>query len=299
MICLAHAGDPLSIGEIERSTLLSAGRLRRVVDKLEERRLVAWQRSRADRRKVLVRMTKAGRQLTESLSPVMFDVVRRVAEPVGQESTEFMRAKMRKILSSAAVDTVVDLEGMYADHHSDGPLPLAPGVASEPAVRSAQRPLTWGLAGWLRCCQWSGHVDRLWRREFRNLHLTAPRLQVLAALSGAAEGMTVDAVASATGLPQVMVTSTLSALEQTGLVTRPADEAQPGTRQVTLTARGEHKVLEASPVANRLADDLYQGLSDEDIEQVLSLLPKLCSSAWQTGQHYSAARRLASTASAQ
>jgi len=299
LTCLAHAGDTLSMGEIERSTLFSAERLRRAVDKLEERRLITWRRSRADRRKVLVRMTKAGRQLIESLSPAIFDIIRRVVEPLGQESTEFMRAKMRKIISSAAVDAAVDLEGMYADHHSDGPLPLAPGVASEPAVRSVQRPPTWGLAGWLRCCQWSGHVDRIWRRESRSLRLTVPRLQVLAALSGAAEGMTVDAVASATGLPQVLVTSTSSALEQAGLVTGSRDEAQPGTRQVTLTARGEQKVLGALPMANRLANDLYRDLSDEDLERVLSLIPKGCSAARQVSHHYSAALRLASTASAQ
>jgi len=299
LICLAHTDGVLSMGAIERSTCLQAGRLRRVVDKLEERRLITWRRSRADRRKVLVRMTKAGRQLIEGLSPAIFDIISRVVEPLGQESTEFMRAKMRKIISSAAVDAAVDLEGMYADHGRAGSLPLAPDVASEPAVRSAQRPLTWGLAGWLRCCQWSGHVDRLWRREFRNLHLTAPRLQVLAALSGAAEGMTVDAVASATGLPQVMVTSTLSALEQTGLVTGSRDEAPPGARLLKLTKRGEQKALVALPMANRLADDLYQGLSDEDLERVLSLIPKGCSAARQVGHHYGAARGLTSTASAQ
>jgi DNA-binding MarR family transcriptional regulator len=99
-----------------------------------------------------------------------------------------------------------------------------------------------------------------------------------------------------------MVTSTSSALEQAGLLTGSRDEAQPGTRQVTLTARGEQKVLEALPMANSLADDLYQGLSDDDLVHVLSLLPKLCGSAWQVGQHYGAARkpgRLTSTTPAQ
>ena len=50
LICLAHAGDSLSIGEIERTTLFQEERLRRVVDMLEERRLITWRRSRADRR---------------------------------------------------------------------------------------------------------------------------------------------------------------------------------------------------------------------------------------------------------
>jgi DNA-binding MarR family transcriptional regulator len=236
----------------------------------------------------------------------MFELIRSVAEPLGQEATEFMRAKMRKILSSAAVDAVVDPEGMYADRRSDGSSPPAPDVANEPGMPSGsvQRPVTWGLAGWLRCCQWSRHVDRLGRREFRNLRFAAPRLQVLAVLSGAPEAMTADAVASAsaTGLPRAAVTSTLSALEQAGLVIRSVDKAQPHTTGWKLTERGQHKVLDAWPMANRLAEHLYQGLNDEDLARVLSVLPKLCSSAWQTGQHYSAGRkpgRLTSSTSAQ
>ena len=228
LICLAHAGGTLSMGEIERSSFLHTARVRRTVDKLEARRFLAWSRSRVDRRKVLVWMTKAGRQLTESISSPMFDVVLRVAEPVGQEATEFLRAKMRKMVSSAAAETADVLDGIYADYRYDSPLPPAPDAASTPIVRLAQRPPTWGLAGWLRCCQWSSHVDTLWRREFRNQGLTVPQLQVLAVLSGTKEAMTAQAVASpsATGLPHTVVTSTLSALEQAGLVVAFRDEAR-------------------------------------------------------------------------
>jgi len=44
-------------------------------------------------------------------------------------------------------------------------------------------------------------------------------------------------------------------------------------------------------MANRLANDLYRDLSDEDLERVLSLIPKGCSAARQVGQHYGAARK--------
>jgi len=299
LICLAHAGDALSMGEIERSTLLQAGRVRRAVDRLERRRLIAWQRSRTDRRKVLVRTKSPGRQLLQTLSPVMFELIREVVGPMGQESTEFMRAKMRKILSSAAVDAAVDLAAAYEDLHHEGPPTRAPDFADEPALRPAQRPLTWGLAGWLRCCQLSGHVDRIWRREFRNLRLTAPHLQVLAALAGAGEGMTADAIASVTGLPRPVVASTLSALTQAGLVARSGDETQRRAGPAMLTAPGEQMVLDALPMANRLADDLYQGLSDEDLARMLSLLPKLCSSAGQVRDQYRATSQLTSPAPAQ
>jgi DNA-binding MarR family transcriptional regulator len=289
------------MGEIQRSSSLQTARLRRAVDKLEERRFVAWRRSRADRRKVLVRMTKAGRQLTESISPAMFELIRKVAEPAGREATEFMRSKMRKIISSAGADAAAVLDSMYADHRYDGPLPLAPDAASKPAVRSAQRPPSWGLAGWLRCCQWSSQVDRVSRKEFRSLGLAAPRLQVLAALDRAPEAMTVDAVASAsaTVLPRAVVTSTLSALERAGLVTRSGDKAQPRTTGWKLTKGGEQKLLEALPMANRIAEYLYRGLSDEDLARVLSILPKLCSSAWEASERCDAPQSLTSAASSQ
>jgi hypothetical protein len=58
-------------------------------------------------------------------------------------------------------------------------------------------------------------------------------------------------------------------------------------------------VLEALPMANRLVEDLYQGLGDEDLEQVLTLVRKACGAAWQVRQHYTAAQPLTSAASAQ
>jgi DNA-binding MarR family transcriptional regulator len=257
---------------------------------------VAWQRSRADRRKILVRIKKAGLHLVESVGPAMFELVRRVVEALGQDGTEFMRAKMRRILSNAGVD----LEGTPAGRRYDDTADSAPPqyLAGKLETRPVQRPLTWGLAGWLRCCQWSGHADRIWRSKFCNLGLTAPRLQVLTVLASPAEAMTVDALASATGLHQATLTSTLSPLEQAGLVTGSGDKAQPLARLFKLTARGEQKVLEALPIANSLAEELYQGLSDEDVVRVLSLLPKLCGSAWQVRLDYGATRPLTSTTSA-
>jgi DNA-binding MarR family transcriptional regulator len=296
LICLSHTDGALSMGAIERSTCLQAGRLRRAVDKLETRRLLAWHRSRADRRRVLVRIKKPGLQLVESLAPAMFEVVRRVAEALGEDGTEFMRAKMRRIVSSAAVGA----EGSFGDHSRDDIAQSAPPqLASELEMRAAQRPVTWGLAGWLRWCQWSGQVDRIWRMKFGNLGLTQQRLQILAALSGAAKGLTVDAIASATGLPQAAITSTLSELGRAGLVSRRGDRPPPGKRSARLTPKGAYKVFEALPMANSLAEDLYQGLSDEDLEQVLSLVRKACGAAWQVSHDHDAAQPVTSTASAQ
>jgi DNA-binding MarR family transcriptional regulator len=286
---VAHSGDALSIGAIARSTLLPAGRLRRALDKLEARRLIAWSRSGIDRRKVLVQTTKAGRRVLDVLAPTMFDLIGGVVEPLNIESMEFMRAKLRKMISNSA-DAEIGLARKYAGQTYD---------AAPAAMRSAQRPPTWGLAGWLRCCQWSGHVDRLWRREPRHLNLTAPRLQVLVALSAVSEGMSADALgsASATGLPQEVITSTLSALERSGLVVALHDQPHTGTRILRLTERGSQKVIDVLPVANRVAEDLFQGLSDEDLVRVLSLLPRLCTGAWDARERYAGGQRPARTSS--
>jgi len=70
--------------------------------------------------------------------------------------------------------------------------------------------------------------------------------------------MTAEAVASAsaTGLPRTVVTSTLSALERARLVARSSDRSQPEPR-VEADKASEQKVLEALPMANKVAEDLY------------------------------------------
>jgi DNA-binding MarR family transcriptional regulator len=291
LICLAHSDDALSMGAIERSTFLPPGRVRRAVDKLEERRLLTWRRSRADRRTVLVRMKKSGLQLIEGFAPIMFELVARVAMPLGEGGTEFLRAKMRKIMSTAR-----------APGHTHGVdlTRLMPQTAvCETGVHAAQRPVTWGLAAWLRWCQLSSLVDKLWRIEFTSLGITQEQLQVLAALSGDRAGLTVDAVVSDTGLPQSSVISILSPLERAGLVITRGDKSRTGNRLVGQTPKGAYAVLEALPMANYLVEDLYQGLGDEDLEQVLTLVRKACGAAWQVKQHYTAAQPLTSAASAQ
>jgi DNA-binding MarR family transcriptional regulator len=292
LICLAHSDSPVSMGAIERSTLLQPGRLRRAVDRLEAQRLLVWRRSRADRRKILVRLKKPGLQLINDLAPIMFELVDKVAKALGEHGTEFMRAKMRKVVSTAGAP-----EGTRCEHTPK--LALQPQIAGEQTVRATQRPITWGLAGWLRWCQLSSLMDALWRVNFPSLGITQPQLQVLASLSDAGRGLTIDAIVSETGLPQPNVVSNLTALEKAGLVTNLVDESLPGRRLARHTPKGAYVVLESLPLANRLAADLYQGLGDNDLEQLLALVRKACGAAWQVKQHYTAAQPPTSVASAQ
>jgi len=127
----------------------------------------------------------------------------------------------------------------------------------------------------LRAAEWSNHTDRIWRRESHGLGLTVPQLHVLAVLAETGDSVAEDAVAHITGLHQDRARSALRALERAGFIRSRASSATPAE----ITEQGQHKVLESLPMANSHAEELWQGLSDDDVERVLSLLPKYCAAA--------------------
>ena len=101
LIALAHAGAALPVGQIARATLFEADRLRRAVDKLEARGLVTRLHQSEDRRRVFVQMEEASQRLVDSITPTMFELARGIAEAAGTQGTEFIRAKLRKVVAYA------------------------------------------------------------------------------------------------------------------------------------------------------------------------------------------------------
>jgi DNA-binding MarR family transcriptional regulator len=193
LICLANAGSTLPVGQIERATLFETDRLRRIVDKLEARRLVTRSHQQKDRRKVFVRLEEAGQRLVDSVAPAMFELVREVMEPAGREGTEFIRAKLRKVVAHAGTHHRGTPRGSrYDTRKSTGTVQTLTGVA---VSGSRGRPGTWGLAGWLRVTECFNHVNRIWREESRGLGLTVPQLHVLAILAEAGDSVAEDAIA--------------------------------------------------------------------------------------------------------
>ena len=65
---LYHIG-PMSQSEIGQKILRSSGNMTMVIDNLEKRRLVKRERSRADRRFLIVHLTEKGRQLISRIFP--------------------------------------------------------------------------------------------------------------------------------------------------------------------------------------------------------------------------------------
>jgi DNA-binding MarR family transcriptional regulator len=277
LISLAHAADILPVGQIARATLFETDRLRRAADKLEARGLVTRSHQQKDRRKVLVRMEEAGQRLLDSVAPAMFEFVREVMEPGGREGTEFMRAKVRKVVAHAGTDERgVSQDPPYRTRKGAGTVQTLTGTL---VSGSHGRPRTWGLAAWLRAAEWSNHADRIWRRKSHGLGLTVPQLHVLAVLAEAGESVAEDAIARITGLRQDTVRSVLCAVERAGFVRRRGGSRASSATLAEITEQGNHKVLESLAAANSFANELYQGLSDDEVKRVLSLLPKLCAAA--------------------
>jgi len=277
LISLASAGDALPVGQIARATLFDTDRLRRATDKLDARGLVTRLHQPKDRRKVFVRMEVAGQRLLDSVAPAMFEFIRGVMEPAGREGTEFMRAKIRKVVAYAGTHHRRTSEGhRYDTRKAAGAVQTLTGVV---VSGSYGRPRTWGLAAWLRAAEWSNHVNRIWRRESHGLGLTVPQLHVLATLAEAGESLAEDAIARITGLHEDRVRAVLCALERAGFVRGRCSGRPCSATLAEITEQGKDKVLDSLPMADSFAEELWQGLSDDEVERVLSLLPKFSAAA--------------------
>lgn len=281
LICLANAGDALPVGQITSATLFEPDRLRRAADKLEARRLVTRSHQPKDRRKVIVRMEEDGQQLLDSVAPALFQFIGQIIDTRGPQDAEFLRAKIRKVVAYAGThERAMPREPRYDTRKGTGTVQTLTGVVLS---GSYGRPRTWGLAAWLRAAEWSNHADRIWRRKSHGLGLTAAQLQVLAVLAEAGESLAEDAIARITGLSQDRTRAVLTALDQTGFVRRRTRGQPCSATLAEITERGKRKVMKSLSMANSFAEELWQGLSDDDVERVLSLLPKFCAAAERAG----------------
>jgi MarR family 2-MHQ and catechol resistance regulon transcriptional repressor len=80
--CLEQEG-PLPVSRLGRSAGCSSASMTRIVDRLEERRLVCRSRRLSDRRAIEVSLTGEGRHLVAEVVPVKVSAVRQALEAMG------------------------------------------------------------------------------------------------------------------------------------------------------------------------------------------------------------------------
>lgn len=120
--------EPMAVGELARSLQLSQATVTEILDRLEGRGLIRRVRSRADRRRVLVRTTGAGKALLERAPPLLQDGFIEAFEHLPQRERKRILDALHKI---ADMMDVPDLDAapvlatgpIAPDDSGDGPAP--------------------------------------------------------------------------------------------------------------------------------------------------------------------------------
>lgn len=99
---LREAGNPLTISEIARQLYLETPSITTMVDRLTERGFVERLKDRKDRRKTLVRLTKAGRQLVDSIRAPGQQLQEEMFGVLGRKEREALRSILEKFRDANA-----------------------------------------------------------------------------------------------------------------------------------------------------------------------------------------------------
>ena len=110
-------------------------------------------------------------------------------------------------------------------------------------------------------------------------HLSLPQLHLLAILKKADGLVTTGEIGQAMVKASQTITGLVDRVEEPGLVERVFDRSDRRKTWVRLTKKGEQKLAEAYPVANRLAEELSAVLTDPELQDLQAKLEKLRSAA--------------------
>jgi DNA-binding MarR family transcriptional regulator len=132
-----------------------------------------------------------------------------------------------------------------------------------------------GMAQWKAIYQAYNAVYKLTELALLPHGLSLPQLHVLSVLKGAGGSLTTGEISRAIVRQSQTMTGVVDRLEQSGLVERVFDRRDRRKVWVRLTEKGERKLKEAFPVANRLAEELSRVLSDQELQDLQAKVEKL------------------------
>jgi DNA-binding MarR family transcriptional regulator len=102
LVVLREAGYPLTISEIARQLYLETPSITTMVDRLAERGYVERLKDRKDRRKTPVRLTKAGKQLVDSIRAPGEQLQEEMFSVLGRKERETLRTILQKFRDANA-----------------------------------------------------------------------------------------------------------------------------------------------------------------------------------------------------
>lgn len=93
---------PQSLGQLGSELALAPPSITRLVDRLEDRGLIARQRSEADRRKVVATLTEKGRDLVSAVPFLDATAIRKAVERMSAPDRERIAAALNEFISAVS-----------------------------------------------------------------------------------------------------------------------------------------------------------------------------------------------------
>jgi DNA-binding MarR family transcriptional regulator len=126
---------------------------------------------------------------------------------------------------------------------------------------------------WLRLLTCTNEIEGELRRRLRqSFDVTLPRLDFMAQLDRAPEGLTMGQISRNMMVTNGNVTGIAERLAAEGLIERNSSPGDKRTVTVTLTEAGREAFTRIASVHHRWVADLFDGLSADDRDQLARLL---------------------------
>jgi len=132
-----------------------------------------------------------------------------------------------------------------------------------------------GMAEWITIYQADNAIYKLAELALLPHSLTFPQLHLLAVLKKGDGPITTGEIGRAVVKASQTITGLVDGLEEPGFVERVFDRSDRRKTWVRLTEKGERKLAEAFPAANRLAEELSAVLTDQELNDLQAKVEKL------------------------
>jgi DNA-binding MarR family transcriptional regulator len=154
---------------------------------------------------------------------------------------------------------------------------MKPQAKKQPAVEQQER----GMAEWVGLYRPYSAIFKLTELALLPYNLSLPQLHLLSVLKENGDILTTGEIGRAMVKSSQTITGLVDRLEVHDLVERKFERRDRRKTWVRLTPKGQLKLEEAMPVANRLAQELFSVFTDEELRDLEAKTDKLRAVAMQ------------------
>jgi DNA-binding MarR family transcriptional regulator len=148
---------------------------------------------------------------------------------------------------------------------------MKPQAKKQPTVEQQAK----GMAEWLSLYRSQNAIFKLTELALLPHNLSLPQLHLLSVLKDGGDILTTGEVGRAMVKSSQTITGLVDRLEVQDLVERKFERRDRRKTWVRLTAKGQHKLEEAMPIANRLAEELFSVFTDAERRDLQAKTEKL------------------------